>query len=344
LEVIERKVDEFKLQTGLILSQAEFNISSNRIDLGSDVLDFIRVAFKDISNDDASKWKYSKLFKEDEEDLQGWNSNFNLTPKAKPKSYSRVLNTQNILNLYPPFENTGRLHLLEIRSRDKNLTLSTSTILGIPNNLAFYLKYGVLEDLLKFDTAIKDIYRSNYCRQRWQEGLIIAKNYNSVINGEINGQNRSSVTIEDLDGFESNWQNNSGTVNRIALAGYNLLATNKLATNETSIILDVVRNAIIPASDADYLQVKAEHVELLLNYCYHLAFFKEGFNAINNSIIALNSFADSIMSYNAKLAKEFVSYQTMMRKSLKQEIQNPRFDNSLISNSSQIKENATATS
>lgn len=343
LEVLDRKVDEFKLQTGLILSEEEFTVSGNRIDLGNDILDFIRVAFKDISDDDSSKWKYYKLFKEDEEDLNGWVSNFNLGVQRRPKSYSRVLNTQNIINLYPPFENTGKLHLITIKSRDKALTLSTTTLLGIPNNLAFYLKYGVLEDLLRFDTPIKDIYRANYCRQRWHEGLIIAKNYNSVINGEINGQNRTVSTIEDLDGFEANWQNNSGKVSRIALAGYNLLAINKLPMEGTSITLDTISNAILSVNDSSYLQIKAEHVELLLNYCYHLAFFKEGYAAINQSIQALNNFADSIMVYNAKLAREFVSYQTMMKKSLKQEIQNPRFDNSLISNQNQQNQNAATT-
>jgi hypothetical protein len=340
LEIIDRRLDEFKLQTGLILSIDEFSVASGRVDLGNEVLDFIRVAFKDVSDAGSSKWRYYKLFKEDEEDLQGWVSDFTTTVKKRPKSYSRVSETQNIIKLYPQFENTGKLHLIEIRSRDKSLTLSTETILGIPNNLAFYLKYGVLEDLLKSDTALKDLYRANYCRQRWQEGLIVSRNYNSVLNGEINGRNRQLSTIEDLDGFETNWHNNSGTPNRIALAGYNLLTLNKLPTSEIGITLDVVRNAIIPTDDDSYLQIKAEHVELLLNYSYHVAFFKEGYNAINSSIIALNNFADAIMVYNSKLAKEFVSYQTMMKKSLKQEIQVSRFDSSIIQQSQQ---NATAT-
>jgi hypothetical protein len=43
-----------------------------------------------------------------------------------------------------------------------------------------------------------------------------------------------------------------------------------------------------------------------------------------------------VMTYNAKLYKEFVSYETMMRKSLKQSIQVPRFDNNLVN------QNATA--
>jgi hypothetical protein len=277
LTIIDRRLDEFKLQTGLILSVDEFNISENKINLGNEVLDFIRLAFKDISDDDSSKWRYYKLNKEDEENLQYFKSNFNINPKRYPKYYSRILGSANNLAIYPPFENTGKLHLIEIRSRDKTLTLSTATKLDVPNNFLHYIKYGVEEDLFKMDTPLQDLPRASYCAQRWKEGIITGKNYSSVLNGEINGINSSIITLEDLDNFDSNWQNATGIANKIVMAGYNLLLLNKTVTEDVSIILDVICNARIPISDVDYIDVKAEYIEMLLNYCYHIAMFKEGF-------------------------------------------------------------------
>lgn len=328
LSTIDRRIDEFKLKTGLILSKDEFLLSTNSIDLGNQKLDFIRLAFKDVADDDVLNHKYYRLYKEDENNLQSFKKDFNLTSNRRPKYFSRVLGSSNHLRFYPLIENTGFLHLITIDSRDKNITLSTDTLLGIPDNFFTYLKFGVLADLLQSETPMKDLQRANYSHMRWNEGITIGKNYTSVLNAEINGRNCNLVTLEELDNFDRDWHNKTGVPNKVALAGYNLISTNKGVLEDTNIVLDVTQNALIPISDADFIEVKAEYIEALLNYCYHLCMFKEGFNDLNNSEMFLNQFGNMAMTYNAKLSKELVSFE-MINKSKKQGREVPRFNRNM---------------
>lgn len=325
INTIDRKLDEFKLQTGLILSVDEFLVSLSIVDLGNEKLDFIRLAFKDVADDDVANHKYYKLFKEDESSLQSFVTNFNLTPKRRPKYFSRLFGSSNELRLYPPYNNTGFLHLITIDGRDKSVLATLATKLDIPNNFFPYIKFGVEMDLFLSETPMKDLQRAAYCQQRWKEGIMVGKSYMSVHNVEINGRNSNIATFEDLDNFSANWQNQTGIPTKLALGGYNLISTNKGVLEPTSLVLDATRNAIIPLNDGDFIQVKAEYVEAILNYCYHLCMLKEGFSDLSASNGFLNQFGNMAMMYNSKLSKELTSFE-MINKSKKQERQNTRFN------------------
>ena len=72
------------------------------------------------------------------------------------------------------------------------------------------------------------------------------------------------------------WQSASGAPTVAALVGLNLLALSPPPSAASSITIDCVRNAPIPASDSSFVELAREHLEPVLDCAVYLARFKEG--------------------------------------------------------------------
>jgi hypothetical protein len=92
-------------------------------------------------------------------------------------------------------------------------------------------------------------------------------------------------SVAELDAFRSSWCVTAGPPDSLATAGLNLLAAANIPDGGSySVRLDVVRNAVTPVNDGDYIQVGREFLDVLLDESVHLAKFKDGGSDLENSV------------------------------------------------------------
>lgn len=93
--------------------------------------------------------------------------------------------------------------------------------------------------------------------------------------------------LADADKYSPTWQLLMGQPKQLLLAGQNIVALWPPPNDEYTIVLDVVRNAPVPADDADVLQVGQDVYEAILDLAQHLALFKEGAGQLEQAMALL---------------------------------------------------------
>lgn len=328
---IDRRLDLFLTQTGLNISIITIPIQAGIYEyrLPNYVLDIIRLAIKDDNN------VYRLIEKEDEADLGYFDCEYRQSVEDV-KYYSRLLEPNNLIRLYPIPKNNSELQVICIKTRDKDLNISITNnriteLILLPYDLFVYIKWGVLADLLNQEGLGKDIYRAKYCLQRWNEGLIIGKAFTSILNAYVNELPLLLDNLVDEDAFNVDWQNTSQTldvnnvstdnIDRLLLAGYNIFFTNKIPKAIEQITLDCVVNAPI---DSDDIELKDEYLNIISDYIIHLANFKEGYAAIQGTMDLMNNFLNVSINYNLRLKQQGITFEYLLKKTKIQEEQNNR--------------------
>jgi hypothetical protein len=329
LKYIDKRLDLFLLKTGLNVDIHEQDFQSTQIynELPDYLLDIIRVSFKD-TNENSNK--FYKLFEEDEGSLESFKYNYNLEQTEFPKYFTRVLHSDNVIRVYYG-ANNGTLRIIGIIGRNKAEQLTTGSTLLLPPNLIPYLKWGVLADLLSEDGHGQDLSRAEYCKQRWEEGIIVGKNYTSVLKAFTNNQSINIESITDIDDFDNEWENRLqpndtdgnpiGYPNTLIMCNNNLMFLNMFPLEIYDISFDSVINAPITS---DYIEVREEYITILVDYIYHLAKFKEGFSEVQSSQMGLQKFMELALLHNSRLIKEGITVETLMKLTKREEEVNNR--------------------
>lgn len=340
IKYIDKRLDEFLVHTGLNIGIYELPLLAGiyKYEIPSYILDIVRISYKD-SND-----KYKELKKEDEGNLNYFDFDY-LQDDTEPIYYTRVLDSNNLLKVYPKPINNSTLQLVCLVSRNKSLALTNDNVvyteqLLIPRDALSYIKWGVLSDLLRQDGLGQDLNRSNYCLQRWNEGLIVGKAYTSILNAYVNEVPISLDSLSDIDYFNPDWQNiiqaldgNNIPITNISsliLIGYNLFFTDIISKAIANIELDCVVSAPI---SSDYIEIREEYLNILLDYIVHLASFKEGFARIESTSNLLNNFLTLALSHNYRLKQQGVTIEYLLKKTKVQEEQDKRGVNMVTQNS-----------
>lgn len=299
---LQRRRDQFLKETGVVLTNALVNQpipGSGRIALSDNVIDIRRIAAKDSNN------YVTPLFRDSEfamnSYLTGWAAN-----PSSPIAYTVISSPPLILQLSPAPSNPAQLDLTSVNS-GASLDVTKGIALGIPDNFAWVIKWGALADLLSRDGPARDAQRAEYAQQRWETGLALARMAPGVVNGQINGVDCQVQTLYDLDTYTPTWQN-PGTLmapqapTSIATAGLNLVAASPLPDGVYSLTVDVVRNAVVPSLDGDFMQVGREELDSILDYAEHLAMFKCGGAEFAATMPLLNRFVKAASVYNDRLS------------------------------------------
>jgi hypothetical protein len=152
------------------------------------------------------------------------------------------------------------------------------TVLGIPDDFAWVVKYGALAELLNYDGLALDPGRAAYCQQRWEMGIAQARSAAVVLNAQINSVPAVQGGLNDTDMFSPLWQLVAGVPETVLTVGQNLLA---LAPppgggGPYAVTLDVVRNAPVPDVGGDILQISQDLYDSILDIAQHTALFKQG--------------------------------------------------------------------
>jgi hypothetical protein len=279
-----------------------------RLALSDSVIDIRRAAWYSTPS---AQW--STLWRSSEFGAAAFSPGWGQSPVDPPSEYSIAVEPPVTVGLIPPPLNPGKIQLLTVNAGGALAPL-TGVLLGVPDNLAWVVKWGALADLLAKEGTAHDLERAKYCEQRWREGIAIARIHPSVVNCFLGGVQTMVNALDSFDAFNANWQNDTpGAPQSVALASWNMLAVDPApdAGGPYSCAVDVARNAPVPSAGGDYLQLGREELGAVLGYAQHLADFKEG----GNEFLGTSGLYDDMLRlagvYNERL-KAAVSFEEPM--------------------------------
>lgn len=256
---------------------------------------------------------YRTLWVTDEYGMTSFYPNWPIDSASKPLVY--MLTTVPTLELQfgPTVNDIGTLELITIQCPSGAFDPTVSaTLLNIPNDLAWSIKWGVLARQLGKDGRSYDPQRSQYCDERWQQALKLSTLMPTVLRVHIEGRAVSLTSLKEMDAFSPTWQNESGPPERVVVAGPNLIALHPIPDDEYTITFSVIRNAPLPADDDEYLQLGREHINYVLDYAQHLASFKMGGAEFQMTLPLYESMLEGAMKHNEQL-RAYAQYFTTLQ-------------------------------
>ena len=311
--------DKFLLETGIVLTVSEFATGASPVSiiaLPANLIDVRRAMWKTAQN------IYSILWKADPHSLTGFVSNW-LSGSTIPSDYSIILNQPLVLQVTPPAAAQGSLHLIHVNSGGTLNPASAASILGIPDDLTWVVKFGALANLFMQDGPGQDSARAEYCEGRWKEGIQLARITNFVRFGYQTGVPSFVDSMSELDGAEPNWMNSQGASKNLVVMG-NIAAVNPVS-NSASITLgfDITPKFPIPGL-GDNIQVGKEVIDVILDYAQHLAMIKEGAEEIKASMHQYKNLVMLAATQNDRLRAQSNNFDVLTDRSNRETHPNPR--------------------
>jgi hypothetical protein len=296
---IQNRLNQFLSDTGCVVTRTLVPVASppiGRQQLDQSIIDVRHASWLGVF----PSAYYNTLWREDERLLtaadQTWSVN-----SGTPECYSIMAPPPLQLQLSPPPVASGQLELLTVNSKTLD-PANVATILGIPDDLTPAIKWGALADLLGMDGIAMDPVRADYCEQRYQAYVTLARLLPVVVHAEINGVPLISSTLQEIEALTPAWENITGTPSDIALAAPNMVALSSVPDAVYSVTLDVVRKSPIPASDIMYVQLGREQLDMIVDYAEHLALFKVHGVEWHATERQANNFLLQSLTYNQRLA------------------------------------------
>jgi hypothetical protein len=299
---LQQRRDQFLTETGLLATQTTlpfvYPAHIGRVALNDNMIAIRRISWIDPDG------YHHILWRDDDYSWQTYNQ-YSTVDQGVPLSYS-VLSTQPLeVQLYPNPNTSGFLDIITVNTGSPLTTATSASILGIPDDLCWILKWGLLADILGKNGPATDPYRAKFCEQRYQQGIEIATQMALLHGGikwEINGNGVLPMPISTLDAYDRKWQDKIGTPKSCALENFNLFALSPVpSTNKTSVSVDIARKSPMPDSDIDYLQIGREQIDALLDYAHHLASFKEGGEEFSMTERQSDNFLLQALNFNQML-------------------------------------------
>lgn len=319
---LQRRRDQFLVETGMVLSRSIVSgiiPGVGRVNLPDNIIDVRRLAWIDtLSGTWTPMWKGDEFAKQTI--VPGW-----FTSPGTPTSFSVAVLPPVTLQLLPPPLNPGQFEMISVNA-GATLNPTTGVLLGIPDDFTWVIRFGALADLFGQDGQARDVERAAYCEARWQEGIIAARAYTSVETAFINGTQVWVSSLFDLDTMSPGWQNTSAPPTQLLLGGWNLAALSPVPNNNSyEVMVDIVRNAPIPATDGAFIQLGREELDAVLDYAEHLAALKMGGSNFQATMRGYQNFKRLALVRNARLAAALRSGpQPLFDKGWREERERPR--------------------
>lgn len=293
-DALTRRRDAFLVETGArqTLSTQVLAAGSATVDLSQTVMQARRLDWTGVSG---TSWP---LVQEDISSQRNYSDSYLLTPGI-PQTYSSGSEAPLQYVLAPPSHEPGTIRVIGTAS-GAALT-AAGVVVGIPDDMCWVIKWGALADMLGREGPGQDLTRSYYCERRYRLGVELAKINELVVNAQINGVSLSTEAIDRLDQYSPNWATSTGTPTFVA--GYrNYIALAPCPDGVYSVLLDVVRKAVVPTIDGDFVQISADYLNPILDYAEHLAAFKCGGTEFRHTYRAADNFFKAALGYNQRLA------------------------------------------
>ena len=298
VQAIQQRRDKFLLETGMVLTISTPVASPSpvgNITLDQNVLAVVRLMWKSVDN------IYTILWRSDQFTMTGAIPDWMQAP-GLPTDYSTVLQHPLTLQLCPPPNDIGSLHIISINAGPTLNPTTTETILGIPDDFCWVVKLGALADIFGQDGPGQDLARAQYFESRWRDGIQLARISNFVKLGYLNGVPQLVGSLAELDQTNPNWPNTTpGTPDTITICG-NIIETSPTPDSSPfSAGFDIAPNFPMPTLPGDYIQVSKDTLNIILDYAQHVAAFKEGITDINENMELYKNLVRFAATTNDKL-------------------------------------------
>lgn len=321
---LQRRVNQYLMELRRVIhrtSESVAPIGDGRLSIDQSTFDILRAVWWKLDGT-GSRTKPQRLLLMDEQTAGRQSPRWTVAP-ATPLAYSIVVTPTLQVQLIPPPIDTGGIDLYSTM-KNADLDVTTTVVIDLPDDLVQFCKWGALADLLGRDGEARDPERSVYCEQRFNDGVQLGRIYTSLLNAQIDGAPVQIVSPDDLDSQLPRWESVSGKPSLAVLFGLNLLGFYPVPNAAYSFTGDVVRNAVLPDSDADHLQVDASWIDALLDYCEHLALFKCGGVEWQATVPHYERMMRLAADYNSKLKAASGEFEILATESSQQEKDRPR--------------------
>lgn len=201
----------------------------------------------------------------------------------------------------------------------------TSSPLLMPDDWMWVLKFGAMADILSKEQEGKDLERAAYCHQRYEEGLKLMGRMPWLLQAFIDGVAVDTQAVAGADRTNYEWQLRSTAYPEVVVGGIDLYAVSPVPTRTLSLLLMVVGNAPIPASDDAEIQVPRDVMDAILDESQHLALLKCGGKEFSDSIALHKSFIGMALRTNARLRELGILSTTIRPPVSEQDQEQPRF-------------------
>lgn len=306
--------------TNLVLSIDERDIGASitKINLLNETIDVVRVSFiySDINNDDVE----IVLKRTDEKELQYFDAD-SLSENDLPSYYTSTYGSNKNIRLYPSPIVNGKLRIICVNGFAANQIIDGDTIIPLPNNLVPYLKYGIEKEIYNKDGVAKDSAKYAYCNRRWEEGIMIGLNYNSILIPKVNDRLIGMESLHEMDLYaEDTIIPATTSVDSIGVAGFNIIQTNNLPDIDIdSISLLCIQNAILPQADEDFIQIESSYINALAEYCVHVLQMKSGVFDLAATNDGYENFIQTALAHNQRLQFRGITFESLVQSSKEEE-------------------------
>ena len=302
VSALNRVYHRFFGEVGCYIRPVTLTLSPGKeyFQLPENTFDVLSVALIDNVTNPSSPTRYP-LFKTGREDFDFYRGYGVLTP-GTPNAWSLDSDTL-LLRIFPPAIDTGQLEVMVYQFPSPDLDPSTSeTALQIPPNLWWILKYGLLADLLRHDGESADWPRAEYCEQRWQDGINLAKlQLPTIINARVNDQQIIQSQFLDEESNNQAWAQERGLPSRLIVASWDLLSPVPIRTSTTDIAtieLLLAQQVRLPVGGDDIVQLPKDAVNAIVEYGKHCALLKTSGAEFGQSMEAYKKLVEYAMEYN----------------------------------------------
>ena len=334
LEAVSRRRDEILGVSGCTITTSQIPAVSGRTALNDKVIDVRTMFYIPAIGSPSVMWP------EDIWALQSFQISYLQNPAGTPFMF--VLSTEPPISFdtdrAPGF--AGSYELITVNAGPV-LTIPTPTLLSIPDDWAYVIKWGALFDLLSRESNSRDSLRAAYCEQRYRMGLKLLSQAPAILAVRSNNANVPVQidAIAEANRYRTGWRGEAnGPPNAVFQSGLNLLAVapppDNGGGNNYSLTVTVVENAPIPVNDADFIQAGRDDLDVILGYAQHLAAFKMGGTEFTSTISLLERFLKQAEIYGLKLKELGEFTTTIYTLAQTEEFANPRLPREVMDDAS----------
>lgn len=248
---------------------------------------------------------------------------------GQPRAYDSRTQPLNSVRLYPPPEDIGKLAIF-------NLELPSAADIAmlpipVPTSLDWALKYAMLADLFEFDGQCRDPYRAEYCQKRYEDSLVLGRNYPGVYNAWLNGRPITVGGIKEISAIRPRWHSTVGVPQVVGLVSWNHLVVTpvpsaaQLTDNPLTLTLEVQSHPPELSADTDVIQLPREYHDMLVDFAAHLALLKTSGAEFAMSLPAYKDLLETAMEHNDRLLARQPDLWLFKKRSTKDQQSKPRW-------------------
>lgn len=295
---IVRARNRFALDAALPITRSQIAISpppSGRMLIDEDTVYLHRAAWVDASG------KINTLWREDGWSEDKYNPLWTLEPDT-PFAYSQAETRPVEIQLYPAPIASGELEVLTVDSVDIDTTDDTST-LQMPDDFCHAIKYAAMADILSMDGETFDPFRADYCEQRYQQSVIAARLFQSVLRVQLNDVPLPLDALQNIDASQPYWRNRRDKPTNVG-ATFDFMMFADMPDQLYGVTVDVARSAPIPTTSGDYIQIGREDLQHIIDYVQHYLSFKLGGDEFRDTFSQYDSTLKAIAQRNKVLSAQ----------------------------------------